>query len=298
MALLQSEFPSLQFITLKGYEIQYPQKGKMGFKMLLQSKKIINRIHQEHLELEKIIDKYHIDMVISDNRYGLWSDKISCIFITHQIFIKASFGENLLEKITKKYIAKFTKCWIPDFENEPNLSGDLSHKKHLDKAKFEFIGPLSRLSDLKNKDENKVIYDVMVIISGPEPQRSVFEDLVINQLKNCNLKAVVLRGKPEDNKKIELKESNIVIKNHLSTSEFLEYLNKSKLVVARSGYSTIMDLFVLQKKAILVPTPGQTEQEYLAKYHFEKRHFYYQKQKDFNLMKAVKNVANYEPKKE
>ena len=291
--LLQQEFPNLTFIDLKGYEVEYPKSGSMALKMLLQLPKINKAIKDEQIWLDKIIDEHHIDLVVSDNRYGLWSEKVKSILITHQLFIKAPFGEQLLEKKAQYYFDKFNEIWIPDVEGENNLSGDLSHKKPLPE-KFKFIGLLSRFSNKivtsnvpkscgTYREDDNFEFDFMAILSGPEPQRSIFENIILKQISTTNLKGVLIRGLPETNEKLKMENSNIQVFNHLATEEFLTYVQNSKVVISRSGYSTIMDLAVLGKKAILVPTPGQTEQEYLAKYHFEKGLFYTQKQDEFDL---------------
>ena len=327
-ALLEQEFPNLTFLDLKGYEVEYPKTGSMTLKMLLQLPKINNAIKEEHCWLDKVIDEHQIDLVVSDNRYGLWNKKVKSILITHQIFVKAPVGEGWIENVLKNYFDKFSEIWIPDVEGENNLSGDLSHKKPLT-DNYKFIGILSRFSSSLREHRsnlNEEEYDIMAIISGPEPQRTIFEKLVIEQLQKTKLKAIVLRGMPKMNvianevkhhevafipEKIKTDElsaqieqiasldslprndENIKIFNHFETEEFLNYLQKSKVVISRSGYSTIMDLAILGKKAILVPTPGQTEQEYLAKYHFEKGRFYTQKQNEFDLEKALEELKEY-----
>lgn len=307
LELLKNEFPDITFIDLKGYDIEYPKGDSMVTKMIIQLPKIKRAINEEHLWLEKIIDEFDIDMVVSDNRYGLWSKKAKSVLITHQIFIKAPTGEWLIEKLLKSYLDNFDEVWIPDVEGEQNLSGDLSHKKPLP-SNYKFIGIQSRFSSLRVERSNLIEeYDFMVIISGPEPQRTIFENLILKQVENSNLKGVLVRGLPQNTCHSELVEEDkntlrqaqcdnklLTIFNHLDTSQFIDYIQKSKVVISRSGYSTIMDLATLGKKAILVPTPGQTEQEYLAKYHHKKGHFYTQTQSEFDLEKCLKELENYE----
>jgi UDP:flavonoid glycosyltransferase YjiC (YdhE family) len=290
-ALLQQEFPKLTSLELKGYEIEYPKSGSMTLKMLLQLPKINTAIKEEHLWLAKIIDEHQIDLVISDNRYGLWSNKVKSILITHQIFVKAPFGEWMIEQILKRHFDNFDEIWIPDVEGENNLSGDLSHKRSLP-DKFKFIGVLSRFAERKIIETNAE-FDFMAILSGPEPQRTIFENIILKQVENSNLKGILVRGLPEDNSECKMQNAALKVFNHLETDEFLNYLQKSKVVISRSGYSTIMDLAALGKKAILVPTPGQTEQEYSADYHFKEGHFYSQSQHEFNLVKAIEEFENY-----
>ncbi|MCB9336361.1 MAG: glycosyl transferase family 28 [Flavobacteriales bacterium] len=289
-ALLKKEFPQLQFIPLKGYDIEYSEKGSMITKMLLQLPKIKKAIEDEHLWLDQIIDKYSIDMVVSDNRYGLWTKKVESVLMTHQLFIKAPTGEWLLEKIVKKYLNNFDEVWIPDVEDEDNLSGELSHKKTLP-LNYRFIGILSRFSTyLQTQNIETEEYDFIAILSGPEPQRTIFENIILKQLENTDFKGILVRGLPEEKLELKIENSELKVFNHLEIEEFLKCIQKSKVVICRSGYSSLMDLTVLSKKAILVPTPGQTEQEYLAQYLSKKGNFITQKQSEFDLEKGLNEL--------
>lgn len=289
LELLKLEFPNLEFIRFKGYDIQYPDSGSMILKMILSSPAILKGIKKEHHELKKIIRDKKIDVVISDNRFGCWNKKIKSIFITHQLMIKSPIAENLLRLINWGFIKKYDECWIPDEEGEPNLSADLSHKYTLPKNTF-FIGVLSRFEN--SKASSNIICDVMAIISGPEPQRSVFEDLVLEQLSKSNLKAIVVRGITESVQTKEIK-NNVEIFSHLNATEMEKAILSSKIIIARSGYSTIMDLATLGKKAVFVATPGQTEQEYLAEELMKKKIVYSQHQNEMDLKKALIESENY-----
>jgi UDP-N-acetylglucosamine:LPS N-acetylglucosamine transferase len=132
----------------------------------------------------------------------------------------------------------------------------------------------------------------MAIISGPEPQRSIFEKMLVSQLKESGLKAILALGKPELGKEV-ITQGNIDIYPHMNTEEMQQAILSSKLIIGRPGYSSIMDLAVLGKPAILVPTPGQTEQEYLADYHMSKRHFYSVSQHEFDLTRLLRLARNY-----
>jgi uncharacterized protein (TIGR00661 family) len=287
-AFLKQEFPALKTVVIPGHEINYGEKGS-SLKLFYESVKFFNFIKEEHAFIDKIIEDNNIDMLVSDNRYGLWSKKVKSIIITHQLFVKAPLGEKLAHQKIEKLVNNFDECWIPDIAGEGNLSGELSHLK-LIKVKHKFIGALSRfpLYDLSNSI--KAEYDVIAILSGPEPQRTIFEKLVIEQIKKYKLKAVVVRGLPCHESDVRSQDSGIKTFNHLSTPLLEKYILKSKLVVCRSGYSSIMDLSALGKKAILVPTPGQTEQEYLANYHLEQGNFYSQRQDEFDLEKGLTEV--------
>ena len=295
LAFLKTEFPDLQFIKFEGYNITYPEKGSMVLKMFFLLPKIIFKIFSEHRKLKKIIQKHQIDIVFSDNRYGLWNKKIPCIFMTHQIMIKMprnfKFLEKFLYKINKLIIKKYDECWIPDNQGSPNLSGDLSHKFSPSEKSF-FIGSLSRFNDQLPTKKIDVKTDILALISGPEPQRSIFEEKILSQLKNLKLKSVVVRGMPE-NENPDNRDKNVKVYSHLNSKKLSEYILNSKLIICRPGYSSIMDLAALNKKAIFVPTPGQTEQEYLAKYFHEQKIFYSVKQKDLDIKKAIENSKNF-----
>ena len=310
--LLKQEFPQLRFISFKGYNIQYPASGSMKTKMLLSIPKIVSGIKEEQQQLEKIINEYNIDIVISDNRYGCWSKKIKSVFITHQLMIKAPLGENILHKKVLKYIENYHECWVPDISGSTSLSGDLAHKYKLPENVY-FVGALSRFhpgfvrydkkdfshldsarcdKDFSTPLEMTTSYDIMAIISGPEPQRSIFEKLIIEQLKQSKINALIVCGKTESKQKTET-IGNIKIVSHLKSDEMQEAILRSKIIIARSGYSTIMDMAMLSKKAIFIPTPGQTEQEYLAKELMNKKIAFSQTQATFDLRKALKESENY-----
>ncbi len=306
LAFLKQEFPALKTVVIPGYEIDYGEKGS-ALKLFYESVKFYNFIKKEKQFIDTFLKNHKIDMIVSDNRYGLYSDKVESIIISHQLYPKAPAGEKILHQKIEKLLASFNEVWIPDYEGENNLSGDLSHLKPFNHP-HKFIGVLSRFSQTKlptschaepvevSRSKQIFEFDICAIISGPEPQRTIFEQLIFEQITQNNLKAVVVRGLPEVGcKKTEdgslvnqkLRSSNIQLQtkffNHLNTKELHQYILKSKLVVCRSGYSSIMDLTVLGKNAILVPTPGQTEQEYLAEYHKVNDQLIVQKQNELTL---------------
>ncbi len=295
LELLKKEFPQLQFIPFKGYEINYSKSERMVLKILFSVPKILKRIKQEHKELNTIIDQYKIDVVISDNRYGCWNKKVKSIFMTHQLMIKAPFGEKLLHYKILKYINNYDECWIPDNEEINNLSSDLAHKYTLPENAF-FVGPLSRFlnqeNDFSHTFEIVEKYDIMAIISGPEPQRTIFEKIITEQISTTKLKALIVLGLPDKKTTIQENE-NLKIISHLNSKDMQTAISNSKIILSRSGYSTIMDLAMLGKRAVFVPTPGQTEQEYLSKLFMKKQIAYSQTQSHFNLLDALKESENY-----
>ncbi|MBN1251383.1 MAG: hypothetical protein JXA16_04565 [Bacteroidales bacterium] len=289
---LRKEFPELDYIKIPSVKIKYPEKASMFLQMFFLAPKIIFGIAKEHFSLKKILKTNKIDLVISDNRFGLWNKNVETVFITHQLRIlmpeNLKFLETFVFKINMFFIKKYNHCFIPDFEGESNLSGKLSHNLKLP-LNAKFIGILSRFKiDKKSEISENQKFEILAIISGPEPQRTIFENILISQIKKTNYKALIVRGKPLSNPKENIE--NIVFENHLSSEELQNLIVQTPVIISRSGYSTIMDLVSLNKKAILVPTPKQTEQEYLSEYLKSKNIFYTVSQKDFDLEKVIKKL--------
>ena len=289
LELLKEEFPSLQFIRMPGYDLSYPAGATMAFKMAASIPRILKGIKAEHEQLAAIIKEYAVDAVISDNRFGLWHKNIPCVFITHQLMIKSPLGENILHRLNKRYIKRFSACWVPDVAGENNLSGDLAHQYPLP-ANAGFIGPLSRFSPAPSAKENGKI---LVLLSGPEPQRSILEKKLLRQLMDPGRPALLVRGVTENQERKKITKETEVI-NYMTGEELQKELSECSVVIARSGYSTIMDLAVLKKKKIIfIPTPGQTEQEYLAQRFSKMNVAYSASQKKFELGAALAKVNGY-----
>ena len=297
--LLREEFPSLSFLPLKGYRIKY---GKSGFtsKILLQVPSILRSIKEENKWLKEQVTKYEFEAVISDNRYGLYHKNIFSVFITHQLYIKSSLGkwsEKMLQKWNYKFINRFNECWVPDKEGENNLAGELSHPEKLPLIPTKYIGPISRFVRKDSFGEEKNIPEIkdhlLIILSGPEPQRTILENKVVDQIVNYPATATIVRGLPGE-KNIIPSTNTIHFYNHLSSGELNSEAMKAEFIISRSGYSTIMDIAALQKKSILVPTPGQTEQEYLAEHLMKKQFAFCVDQDSFSLLKDIEEARNFE----
>jgi uncharacterized protein (TIGR00661 family) len=264
LALLKKEFPNLLALELPSYHIEYAKKGKnFKWKLLQNSPNTINAIVSEKKVVKKWVSEYNLSGIISDNRLGVYSKKVPSVFITHQIRVMSGKTTWISSKIHQKLIKKYTECWVPDVEGFPNLSGKLGHVKKFN-VNLRYIGVLSRLE----KEVVPEIYDLMVIISGPEPQRTLLEEKLISELNEFSKPVLFVKGKVEAEQKIE-KIDNIVFYNFMTSDELQKAFNCSNKVLCRSGYTTVMDLAKLEKKAFFIPTPGQFEQEYLAKLYHE-----------------------------
>lgn len=258
--LLKKEFPNLKAIELPTYNIEYPKKAKLfKWKLLKDSPKILKAIKAEKKAIETIIETHNIDGIISDNRLGLHSKKVPCVFITHQLQVLSGSTTWLSTKMHQKTMKQFDVCWVPDNLCEPNLSGKLGHVD-IPELPIKYLGPLSRF----NKKELKITTDLLVLLSGPEPQRTFLEEKLLEELKAFKGKIVFIKGIIE-NTQTKIKKGNMTIYNFMTSDLLEQSINESALVLSRSGYTTIMDLAKLEKKAFFIPTPGQFEQEYLAK---------------------------------
>lgn len=258
--LLKKEFPSEIFEILPNYNIQYPKNGAdFKFKILSQIPKLIFAVLKEQKIVKTLIKKHQIAGIISDNRLGVFHQSIPSVYITHQIQVLSGNTTWITTKIHQYYIKKFTECWIPDVKEGLNLSGMLSHVNNAP-INCKYIGPLTRFNI--NILEKK--HDILVLLSGPEPMRTQLEEKLLFELKSLNKSILFVRGVVETNQEITVK-NNFTIYNFMDTKQLEKAILESEKIICRSGYTTIMDLAYLQKKAFFIPTPGQFEQEYLAK---------------------------------
>ena len=291
--ILRSEFPRLPFLQLPGYRIRYGRSGH-GFlpALLKQTPAILRSMRREKDWLKRHITLHEFDAVISDNRYGLVDSRIRSILITHQLRIKSPLGdwaEPLIQKQNYRLINRFSECWVPDEEDDAGFAGDLSHPVKRPEIPVFYTGILSRLKKSglpENKDH------LLIILSGPEPQRSILEKKMMEQLRDYSGSVTLIRGLPESSEVIP-SFNRIRIYNHLPSQQLEKEMNDAGVVISRSGYSTIMDIMQVGKKSILIPTPGQTEQEYLGQFLHQNGIALCISQKEFNLVTALQQAAAF-----
>jgi len=311
--LLRCEFPELETVHFRSNaRIRYSKHLPAWLKILFLSPFILYGILAEHFRLKRMIPEVRPDVVISDNRYGLWNRKVISILITHQLSIRfpgfAAFLEYPVHRILKKLIGQFDRCWIPDYPGPENLSGMLSHRYALP-GNAVFIGAVSRFTgkpDHAGNPDNPEPFPesppikspsglkLLVLLSGPEPQRSRLQKIILTQVLSMDVPCVILLGLPGKSKRTDL-SSVVTTYSHLPAAELRNLINLAENVVCRSGYTSIMDLALLKKKALLIPTPGQTEQEYLAEYLGERGMFLWGTQGEFELGQALKNLKDFNP---
>lgn len=282
--ILATEFPGLEYIPLEGYGIRYG-RGKWNtiLGLITQLPKLTRAIRRENAWLRDLVKNKGIDMVISDNRYGLYHPAIHSVILTHQLAIRPPWGKmgmGLLQKWNYRHLERFNECWVPDREEEMVcLAGELSHPQQLPSVPVKYIGPLSRFNVKTSAHESNRL---LIILSGPEPSRSIWEEKLMSEIPALTSPITLIRGLPKGGKPLA-SYSHLEVFDHLDTDQLQTKIEKAEWVIARAGYSTIMDLSTLQKKAILIPTPGQSEQEYLANYLQKKGIFFSERENSFSL---------------
>ncbi|WP_118951077.1 glycosyltransferase [Taibaiella helva] len=296
--LLRENFPRLPLLPLKGYGIRY-SKSKTWFTMriLIQVPRILSAIRREHRWLKDQQAQHHFDLVISDNRYGLYHAQLPCVILTHQLQVQSGLGDITdagLRRLHYHLLERFDACWVVDAERDGGLSGKLAHPGLLPRQ-ATYIGILSQFMGCHQPAAAGA--SILVLLSGPEPMRGQLERLILEQAALLTQYTfVVVAGKPGAVVPQAL-PAHITYHTHLSGEALLEQITAAALLVCRSGYSTVMDLAVLGKKALLIPTPGQSEQEYLARYLAKKHYFSAVSQRQLQLGQDIPKAlaAAYTP---
>jgi len=284
------EYPQLTVLELPSWNITYQRKGSFILKMATRAPGILKAIWEERAVVRDIVEKYDVDGIISDNRFGCWHRDLPTVFITHQIDMKMSkylrWAEPFLYLFNKSQIKKYNEVWVPDFAGNVNLTGSLSHN-HKPIKNIKYIQPVSRFMDVWDGKFPEPKYDVAAVISGVEPQRTMFEEALIEQMMALtDLKVILVQGRSDRNEEKELR-SGFTLRSFMATEELMNTFLQSKYIICRSGYSTILDLAVLKQTALMVPTPGQTEQVYLGKWLGKKNLIVAQDQRRFNIAQSM-----------
>ncbi len=295
--LLQTTFPELPTYKLKGLDIRYPEKIPFAWYLLSQIPTLHKAIQHEHLAFQKLVSELNPDATISDNRYGAYAPGIPSVLICHQLQLKVPFFFGWLESPVyssyKKLLLPFSQIWVPDSEGEENITGSLAHTdRALKELRPVFIGPLSRLKEITAATDQKA-YDLLVILSGPEPQRSYFEKLLLKSLENTSRRTLMVSGKPIENQ--IRTNGNLTLVTHLNPEELKYHMIHSEYIVCRAGHSTMMDLCALRRTAVVIPTPGQTEQEYLSKRLAKMNHLVTFPQHNFNIEEGIQKLQTCKP---
>lgn len=262
--VFDQEFPGLLQLQLPSYNISYTARNPLWLKLMFDSGRIRRVINNEHELLQRIVKEHHIDVVISDNRFGLWHADVHTVFITHQLHLKAPVFAGIANRINRQYIKRFSEVWVPDFEDATDsLSGALSHGAASVHPDVKYIGPQSRLQALEAVATAKA-YRYLALLSGPEPQRTMLETILLLKFTDPAKPVAIVRGTSQP---LAKQPAHINVFDFPDAAKLRQLILSAETVICRSGYSSLMDLYLLgQKNLLLVPTPGQAEQEYLARH--------------------------------
>lgn len=265
LLLLKQRFPSLRTIALAPLSLHYSATSSQVSTLLRQLPQLLRFVRLDHYLLRELLEREHFDLVLSDNRFGLFSRHTRCIYITHQLRILLPHPWHWLQPLAHGlhalFYRRYSEVWVPDYATN-GLSGWLSHgcfcHRHI-----RYIGPLSRFAGLQVNP--CADYDVVAILSGLEPQRSMLEQTILARYEGKQEKVLLVRGLLSAPATCS-QHANLTLVPHLDDQTLAAYLLGSTKIIARSGYSTIMDLEALGllSRSELIPTPGQTEQEYLV----------------------------------
>ena len=278
LLLLRKHFPNLRYYNLAPLELRYSSGNRQVVAMLRSLPKLFRWARKDHRMLDEIVRKEAFDMVIADNRFGCYTRLTKSVYMTHQLHILLPRPWRWLEGLTERWHSRlarrFDLTWVPDYEGAENFSGDLSHGvMGWERNEVRFIGAISRFSEgirLAKPAEKAVAdkpkeYDVVILLSGLEPQRTILEQQLLGEWQGRTERVLVVRGLMNE-PPTTIRKHNVTMMPYLGDEALAEALQGADTIIARSGYSTLMDLAALGvlQKATLIPTPGQTEQEYLA----------------------------------
>ncbi|HEX5962032.1 MAG TPA: glycosyltransferase, partial [Rhodanobacteraceae bacterium] len=246
---------------------------------------------REHRLTEKLVAERKLDCVVSDSRLGVWSQAVPSYCIFHSLHQRvpfcSSFTERFVEWGQRDLLKGFTKVLIPDAEENGGLSGWLGHDPVFDwgEGRLVYMGPLSSVPRMDVEQD----IDVFFSVSGIEPQRGLLEKLVLEALPKLTGRIVVTLGRPRDaGERREI--AGVTVYGYLDRNRQAEMLNRAKLVMTRSGYTTLMELAGLGRKALFVATPGQSEQEYLARFHRERGHVWSVEQRQLDIPRDLERA--------
>jgi predicted glycosyltransferase len=291
LQMLKAEFPNLPTFTLPSYHIRY-QTHSMVWNIGRQMPRITYAIRAEQWATERLVREQGISGIISDNRYGCFSRQVPSVVLSHQIHLRVPNAalQWAANQVLRRALRKFDAVWVPDEANDPNLSGALSHPP-LQGFVVKYIGLLSRFSQQNQLSTVQgQVPKVAVILSGPEPQRTILEQILMEQALVLPQNFVFVKGKTHFKEHSRVGE-NVEMVSFLTASELNELIQSCQVVVCRAGYSSLMDLAAVgEQRAVLIPTPGQTEQEYLGDLLSKKGLFVCQKQGEIDLKKALQEV--------
>lgn len=285
LALLRDEFPRLPWVRIPGLEVSYSKSRSQLWSMARQFPAMMASVRVEAATFDRIRTDLDLDAVISDQRFGIRSGDLPSVIVTHQIFPFTPFAQGLMRTLNRSYLSRFDRCWIVDRAQAPGLAGDLAHGRSMP-GNARYIGTMSRMRPAGHARRCRIA----AVISGPEPQRTLLETILVDHLRAIDGDHLLVLGQPGIG--TERRVKNIRIVPHLDAGALEQAMCSAELIVSRSGYSTLMDLMAIGRPALIIPTPGQPEQEYLAELHQRTGRFIVQPQHGIDLRAAMERAAS------
>lgn len=262
LAIFKEELPHVERFHLEDIHVHYSKSNKTVRKLLFYAPLFLLSLYKQHNLLKRLLAKVDVDVLVSDNRPSLWNKSVPSYYITHQPSLKLTDGwhwaEGVATRIHQWFIRHFQACLIPDVEGEDSLSGELSVIND-DRIERHYIGWLSRF-DTTNLDVEREDY-TLLILSGVEPSRTDLRNEIVERFRGTQEQLIIAGGYSAET------NDNIITLPYVRTEALKPLILSSKHVICRSGYSMLTDLKVLGREAEYIATPGQPEQEYLAKLH-------------------------------
>lgn len=287
LALLQKEFPGLEHVRIPGVNIRYGAGQSQLWSMARQFPAMVRSVQAEKALFDRIRQQLRLDAVISDQRFGIRHPDLPSVLITHQVFPFTPLAQTALRKLNIRHIERFHQCWIMDEPQAPGLAGELSHGPSMP-SNARFIGVMSRM-DPKTPPTTGKTHRIVAVISGPEPQRTMLEEILTEQLQRIPGDHLLVLGLPSTS--VNEQVGNLRKVSHLDPEQLATELVSAELIVSRTGYTTLMDLALLGRTALLIPTPGQAEQEYLGALHMHTGRFMVQQQGSIDLQAGLRKAG-------
>ncbi len=290
MSYLRKEFEGVEFIDLPELEITYSKSERpSNWNFILKGVLNYTKLKKHFLTCEKFlssaIGEKQINLLISDGHFGVYSSDVKSVLISHQLNLKAALFGKQINQVNREYLRRYDQIWVPDFDNELSLAGELSKNENFENV--HYLGALSsyQLSPKKESPKKRLLF----LLSGPEPQRQMLQDKICEQLIQMQDELSKYHVDLVSGNSAASKPEISWLNHHpmLNSPELNELLCQADLIICRSGYSSIMDLVKLGKQAVLIPTPGQGEQEYLADFHEKKGRFRVSTQRNLHLRQIL-----------
>ena len=283
LAYLSERFPSMKLHQLPGYDVQYASSTFWGNAWSIASK-VSSATQREHKSIDKIVTGFQPDIIISDNRYGCYHTSAHNIFITHQL--QVPLQNLILRKLSRSMIRqklkKFDEVWIPDVDRADRVTRSMSSPL---RENCKLIGMLSQLN---SKPLPIIKNSLLILLSGPEPARTVLERRLLDFNLHNKYDVTLIRGFSDGQKIQSNNQINVIDVAHHEALETC--ISSSEIIICRSGYSTIMDLTCLNRSAIFIPTPGQPEQKELGAQMHEMKRGVCISQSDLTMKKVEEGI--------